>query len=261
MWDIILNPFLTVLLFLHQFLGNTVLTIAVFTILVRLLTFPFYRAQIKSSQKMQEIQPKLKKIQEKYKNDREKLAQAQMEIYREAGINPLLGGCLPLLITLPIMLGLYQAIITALGSTPMQLLNLHGRLLIPDLVSLVPLENQFLWLNLAQPDPYFILPVLVVATQWLQQRLMMPSSASSEGEEGQAQAMSRSLQYTMPLMFGFFSLSLASGLSIYFIVSSLVGIGQSFMMGRSDLSRLLGRGKKPKSESNKKKLEPDESGS
>jgi YidC/Oxa1 family membrane protein insertase len=236
--DFLTNPFTTALLFLYQFLGqNIVLTIVVFTVLIRLLTYPLTYQQIRSSKAMQELQPKLKKLQEKYKGDREKLAQEQMRLYREHGVNPL-AGCLPLLIQLPILLGLYGAISRALASTPLQLLDLHHRILVPSLSHLVPLQNRFLWLNLAQPDPTFILPILVVATTWLQQKLMTPATASADPKDPSA-AMARNMNVMMPLMIGIFSLSFASGLSIYWIVSNLAGIAQYAMMGKIEWRNLL----------------------
>lgn len=242
LWDLILNPFITVLLFLYQLLGqNMVISIVAFTVLVRLLTWPLTTQQQRSSKAMQEVQPKLKKLQEKYKGDREKLAQAQMDLYREHGVNPM-GGCLPLLIQFPILIGLYQAIIQVLGATPLQLLDLSGRILAPGLDTLIPLQNHFWWLNLAQPDPLYILPILVLVTTWLQQRLIMPPSTSDDGG-GQAAAMTRSMTTVMPVMFFFFSLSFASGLSIYFVVSNLIGIVQYSMMGRADFRNLFGRSK------------------
>mgnify|MGYP005845644045 CR=1 FL=1 len=243
--DIILNPFVTVLVALYKVFQilpelipglSTVLAITMFTILVRLLTHPLTSMQTRSMKRMQELQPELDKIKKKYANDREKLSQAQMELYRQAGINPL-GGCLPLIIQLPIIFGLYSAIITTLGGSPLQLFNLHGRVLIPALYSDIPLANQFLWLNLAQPDPTPILAILVVVTTFLQQRLMMPAG----GGEGQAAAMTQSMQYIMPLMFGWIAFTLASGLSIYFIVSNLVGIAQYSAMGRANWRQLIPR--------------------
>jgi YidC/Oxa1 family membrane protein insertase len=238
MLDIIVNPFITILLFLYQVLGgNVVLAIVVFTILIRLVTYPLTIKQQRSSKAMQELQPELKKLQEKYKNDRERLAQAQMELYREYGINPL-AGCLPLVIQLPIMLGLYRAIVATLAATPLQLLNLSGRLWVPELSSTVPLDNKFLWLNLAVPDPLYVLPILVVLTTWLQQKLMMPATSSSNGGDrsaDQASQISRQMMMIMPLMFGFFALSFASGLSVYFIASNLIGIGQYALMGKIKL--------------------------
>lgn len=242
MWDLILNPFITVLVLLYQLLGqNIVLAIIAFTVLIRLLTHPLTMQQQRSTKAMQEIQPKLQKLQEKYKGDREKLAQAQMDLYREHGINPM-GGCLPLLIQFPILIGLYQAIIQVLGATPLQLIDLSGRILIPGLDTLIPLQNHFLWLNLVQPDPYYVLPILVLVTTWLQQRLLTPPST---GDGGQAAAMTRSMGTVMPIMFFFFSLSFASGLSIYFVVSNLIGIVQYSMMGKANLGNLNIFSRKP----------------
>lgn len=250
MLDIIVNPFITILLFLYQILGgNVVLAIIVFTILVRLATYPLTMKQQRSTKAMQEIQPEMKKLQEKYKNDRERLAAAQMELYREYGVNPL-AGCLPLLIQFPILIGLYRAIVATLAATPLQLLDLSGRLWIDDLSSAVPMDSRFLWLNLATPDPLYILPILVVVTTWLQQKLLTPATASSSSGDkstDQAAAMSRQMMMIMPIMFGFFSLSFASGLSIYFIVSNIIGIGQYAMMGKIDLKQTLGlkKGEEP----------------
>jgi YidC/Oxa1 family membrane protein insertase len=243
MLDLIINPFITILLFLYQVLGgNVVLAIVVFTILVRLATMPLTLKQQRSTKAMQELQPELKRIQEKYKNDRERAAQAQMELYRQYGVNPL-AGCLPLLIQFPILIGLYRAIVATLAATPLELLDLSGRLWVPSLASQVPLQSHWLWLNLAVPDPLYILPVLVVITTWLQQKLLMPATPSSSGggQSDQAAAMSRQMMTIMPLMFGVFSLSFASGLSIYFIASNLIGIAQYAAMGRIDFRRLTGR--------------------
>jgi YidC/Oxa1 family membrane protein insertase len=237
--DFLTNPFTTALLFLYQFLGqNIVLTIVVFTVLIRLATYPLTYQQIKSSKAMQELQPKLKKLQEKHKGDREKMAQAQMELYREHGVNPL-AGCLPLVIQLPILLGLYGAISRSLAATPLQLLDLHHRILIPGLSHLVPLQNQFLWLNLAAPDPYLVLPILVVATTWLQQKLMTPTPTGSADPKDPSAAMARNMTVMMPLMIGIFSLQFASGLSIYWVVSNLAGILQYAMLGKIDFRTLL----------------------
>ena len=238
MLDIIINPFITILLFLYKILGgNVVLAIVVFTVLVRLATYPLTMKQQRSTKAMQELQPELKKLQEKYKNDRERLAQAQWELYRQYGVNPL-AGCFVLIVQLPILLGLYRAIVATLAATPTQLLNLSGRLWVTSLSTQVPLQNKFLWLNLAVPDPLYVLPVLVVLTTWLQQKLLMPATSntgSGDKASDQASQMSRQMMMLMPLMFGFFALSFASGLSIYFIASNIIGIGQYAAMGRIKL--------------------------
>lgn len=252
MWDLILNPFVTLLTWLYSVLNNDiVLAIVVLTVIIRFLTYPLLAKQQSSARKMQTLQPKLKKLQEKYKDDREKLAQAQMELYRQYGVNPF-GGCLPLLVQFPILIGLYQAIFFALASTPFQLVDLSERLLIPGLDGLIPLQNMWLNMDLTQPptppaNPLYalLLPLLVMATTWFQSRLTLPPPPKDSGDGGggvadQATAMTRQMTTIMPIMFGFFALSFSVGLSIYFIVSNLVGIVQYSPQGKKILGRLFG---------------------
>lgn len=247
MWDFIINPFITVLALFYSVMGNNiVLAIALLTVVIRLLTSPLMLQQQRSSAALQEIQPKLKDIQEKYKNDREKLAAAQMELYKEHGVNPL-GGCLPLLVQFPILISLYGTIIIALAGTPFQLIDLSGRFLLPGLDNLVPLANTWIGMDLtlpptANPTYALVLPLLVMATSWLQSKLIMPPMPPSEdGKPNQTAQMTRSMTTIMPLMFGMFSLSFSVGLSIYFVVSNLVGIAQYSLMGKASWGRLVGR--------------------
>jgi YidC/Oxa1 family membrane protein insertase len=250
MWDIILNPFITVMTALYALLGNNiVLSIVVLTIFIRLLTYPLFAKQQQSTKKMQEIQPRLKKIQEKYKDDREKLAQAQMELYKEAGVNPL-GGCLPLLVQFPILIGLYQGIFFALASTPYQLVDLPERLLVGGLDGLIPLQNVWLGLDLTQPptpplNPAYalLLPAAVVATTWLQTRFTMPQRKPEPREDGkpdQTAAMTKSMTTIMPIMFGAISLTLSVGLSVYFLTSNMVSIFQYSPLGKRYLDPIFG---------------------
>ena len=231
----IVDPMINALLVLYDLLfNNYVLAIAVFTILIRLVTLPLNLRQQRSMQKTQEMQPQIQAIQKKYKDN----PQRMQEEFQKIGYNPTesLMGCLPLLIQMPILFGLYRAIIVTLGSTPQAMFELTQRTnSFIDLTPLLPINNYFLWLNLGQPDPFYILPILVFGTMWLQQKLLTPQTAQKkDGKEGNdpAQAMSRSMQTTMPLMFGFFSLSFPSGLSIYFVLSNLIGIGQGYYMRR-----------------------------
>ena len=249
MWDLILNPFITLLTLLYSILGeNIILAIVLFTVLVRLAILPLTAQQQRSSKAMQELQPELKKLQEKHKNDREKLAQEQMALYKEHGVNPF-GGCLPLIIQFPILIGLYEAIIFTLAATPFQLLDLSGRFLLPGLDHLVPLNNMWLGMDLSRPptnNPQIalVLPVLVLVTTWAQSKLTLPPTPpdSEDGKPNQMQGMTQSMTTIMPLMFGFFSLNFSVGLSIYFVISNLIGIVQYSLMGKSklDLRKLLG---------------------
>lgn len=251
MWDtLIVNPMINALLFIYSLLGhNFGLSIIFFTVLVRLLTYPLTAKQMKSAQQMQELQKskKWQDIQKKYKNDREKLAQEQMKLYKELGINPF-GSCLPTVIQLPIIIGLYQSIIRALAATPTQLLELaqHIYPFLPQLSSLIPLNSQFLWMDLGQPERLYlpflpgigipVLAILVVVTTYLQTKLSTPPSANP-GDQG-AQ-MNRMMSLYMPLFIGYLSMTYASGLALYFFASNLVGILQYALMGKLDLKNIL----------------------
>ena len=230
MWDLlILNPMVNALLLFYRLLGHqTVLAITALTLVVRLAVLPLTLKQQQSARRMQELQPELVKLQKKYANDKEALAREQMKLYREAGINPL-GGCLPLLIQLPLLYGLWQAIMRTLAVSPLELIRLSQNVysFIPGLASLIPLQSRFLWMDLGQPDPYYVLPILVVVTSWLSQKILTPPST-----DPQSAAMNQQMLIMMPLMFGFISISYASGLSIYFIISNLVTLLQYFVTPR-----------------------------
>ncbi|MGQ9628585.1 MAG: YidC/Oxa1 family membrane protein insertase [Anaerolineae bacterium] len=230
-WSIFFfQPMLNALLLLYDFLGqNFALSIVVFTILVRIITLPLTLPQQKSAKKMQELQPLLKQLQEKYGKEKEKLAQEQMKLYKEHGINPM-GGCLPMLIQFPIWIGLYQAISQSLSNSPLMLLELSKNVYpaFPQLSRLFPLQDRFLWMNLAYPDPTYILPILVAVTTYLQQIMLTPPTGGDSSDS--ASSMGKMMQYYMPLMLGFFSLQFPSGLSLYWVISSVVGIAIQYVM-------------------------------
>ena len=244
-WDqFVINPMVNALLVLYGFLGhNFVLAIAVFTILIKLLTLPLNLKQQRSMLSTQEMQPQIKEIQTKYKDNPQKM----QEKFKEIGYNPTdsLMGCLPMLVQMPIMIGLYRAIIYVLGTTPMALFGLTQRVYdVPwiDLADLLPINSHFLWLNLGSPDPLYILPVLVAGTMYLQQKVMAPDKKKDDGKKkGKGKdtkddpmaGMTQSMQYTMPLMFGFFALQFQAGLSVYFIMSNLIGIAQGLYVKKA----------------------------
>src|SRR5512136_3399066 len=156
MWDtLIINPFTNLLLLIYYLLGrNFAIAIIVFTVLVRAITYPLTIQQQKSAKAMQELQPKMQELQKKYAKDKEKLQQEQMQLYKEAGVNPL-GGCLPLLLQFPVFIGLYQVIMLVMAVNPLQLLNLAkhlqgplslgiSNLLHTPVASFVPLNDRFL---------------------------------------------------------------------------------------------------------------------
>ncbi|MEM9773844.1 MAG: YidC/Oxa1 family membrane protein insertase [Chloroflexota bacterium] len=232
---------LNIMVGLYQFLGgNFILALVSFTVIMRIIMLPINLRQQRSSIKMQQIQPQVQAIQKKYKNDQQKM----MEEFNKIGYNPAdsLLGCLPLLIQMPIFFALYRVINIMLQGTPLALLDMKFRLWDTyDLASLLPIDNTFLWVNLAQPDPYLILPILVAGTMFLQQKLMMPASDAAKKdskkkgaeEDNPAAQMQQSMLYTMPLMFGFFAMSFGSGLAIYFVVSNVIGIAQGYIVRRN----------------------------
>lgn len=246
LWTSFVDLMLNGMLLLYQMVdGNFLLALVIFTVLTRVILLPINLRQQRSSLRMQEMQPKVQAIQKKYRDNPQKMQEEFVKI----GYNPTepLLGCLPLLIQMPIFFALFQVINMMLEGTPQSVLNLFQRAdASVDLASILPLQNTFAWLNLAQPDPLFILPVLVGGTMFLQQKLLMPAKKKEdESKNGkkkksdepdpaaQMTQMTQSMQYTMPVMFGFFSLSFPSGLSIYFVISNIIGIFQGYIVQRS----------------------------
>ena len=244
-WNtVILDPMINTLLWIYSLLGNFGIAIILFTILVRLVTHPLMVQQLKSTQAMQDMQKSKQwaDMQKKYKDDKQKLQQEQMKLYQEMGINPL-GGCLPTLIQFPIIIGLYQAIIRVLATTPLDMIDLNSHIYpFLDVAVLMPINNQFLWMDLSQPERFYILgfgipilAVVVVVTTFFQSRLMTPPS--QPGESG-AQ-MTQMMNLYMPLLMGYLALTFAAGLALYFVTSNLVTILQYAAMGRLDWKNLI----------------------
>jgi YidC/Oxa1 family membrane protein insertase len=241
MLEFLIVPFTNALVFIYDVVGNNFgIAIIIFTIIVRVVTYPFTVQQMKSARSTQELQnnPKWKEIQRKYKDNREKLAQEQMKLYKELGINPL-GACLPLLLQFPLLIAMYWAIQRALAATPLQLLDFSRGLFLSNAAELIPLNSRFLWMDLGQPErlhldflPFAIpvLTILVVLTSYYQSKMMAPSSTNPNDQSAQ---MARSMNLTMPLMMGYFSLLFSAGLALYFLTGNVFSIAQYYLMGRN----------------------------
>jgi YidC/Oxa1 family membrane protein insertase len=246
-WNmIIIDPMLNTLLWIYGILGNFGIAIIVFTILVRLITHPLTVQQLKSTTKMQEFQQskEWQALQKKYKDDKQQLQQEQMKLYQQMGINPF-SSCLPTLIQFPIIIGLYQSIMRALAAAPVPMealyLNLYS---ITNVSKLLPVNQNFLWMNLGQPERLYIgglsfgipvLAILVLITTYMQSKLMTP--VSQPGDQG-AQ-MTQAMNLYMPLFMGYLALTFASGLALYFVASNLVTVGQYALMGKLNWNNLL----------------------
>ena len=245
MWDtIVIQPFTNVLLLITMLVKNFGIAIILFTLLIKLITNPLTASGLRATKKVNDLyrDPRYIKIQEKYKDDKERLAQEQMKLYQELKINPL-GSCLPTLIQLPIVIGLYQSIMKAMAATPLELVKLE-RLIYPflDPVKILPIQNRFLWMDLGQPERLMIggigipvLAILVVATTFIQSRVAAPPTSSNS----QTDMMAQSMNIYMPILMGWLAYTLSSGLALYFLVSNIVSVVQYAAQGQADWSRVF----------------------
>lgn len=205
LWNsLIVGPLQGGLTALYDMTGSYGLAIIFLTLAIKLVMFPLSLQQIRSSKSMRDVQPLMEEAKKKYGKDKERLTQETMRIYKEHGVNPAMG-CLPMLVQMPIWFGLYWALIH-LAQTSQDF------------------QKGFLWLpSLAQPDPYYILVVLTVVTQFIVQRMMtMPSN------DAQQQTMNKVMLF-MPLSFGFVALSVPSGLALYWVVTNVFTFFQQLL--------------------------------
>jgi len=255
MWDsLIITPFINFLLWIYSLVGNLAVAIIIFTAVTRLLLYPLTAKQIKSTQSMQELQKNQKYIdlQKKYKDDKEKLAQEQMALYKELGVSPF-ASCLPTLIQFPIIIGLYQALIQTVASAPMDLLNLINHLY-PSFLkvsTLIPLNTRFLWMDMGQPERLYIpgisfgipvLAIVVIITTYISTKIITPPPTA--GATDQSAMMTNMMNIYMPLLMGWLAWTLSSGLALYFVVTNLIQILQYAITGRVYWGNIL-PGKKP----------------
>lgn len=246
MWNtIIVQPLTNLLVLITMLVQNFGIAIILFTILIKLLTHPLTAAQLKSTQAMQQLQtdPRYKKIQEKYKDDKQLLAQEQMKLQQEMGVSPF-GSCLPTLIQLPIIFGLYQAIMKAMASTPYEI-KLLKDMLYPfiDSAKILPINNRFLWMDLGQPERLNVfgiaipvLAIVVVITQYILSKVM---EAPSSGQDDQAAAMNKSMSMMMPIMMGWMAYQFSAGLALYFVTTNIITTVQYSIQGRTDWSKVF----------------------
>jgi YidC/Oxa1 family membrane protein insertase len=243
MWDAFITLMITVLLFIYNLIGqNFGWAIIIFTVLVRLVTYPLTAKQMKSSKAMQDLQgsKEWNDMQAKYKNDKEGLAAKQMEIYKEKGISPF-GSCLPLLVQFPVIIGLYQAIIRTLAVTPIQLVNLSKH--ISDGSNLIPINSQFWWMELSEPErlPIMgvavpVLAILVLITSYIQTKMVTPSGG---GDNAQGAQMTQAMTLYMPFFMGYLAMTFASGLALYFIATNQATIAHYVITGQADIKNKL----------------------
>ena len=184
------------------------LAIIVFTIIIKIILLPLSIKQTKSTAKMGAIQPEMKKVQEKYKSDPQKAQAEVMKLYKENGVNPM-GGCLPMIIQMPILFALFAVF---------QNLNFQGA--------------SFLWLSdLTKADPYYILPILSTVTTYFSSKLMQPP-----GDGAQAKQTS-TMNTGMAIFMGFMSIKFAGALVLYWVVNNILQVVQTLVINKMELTK------------------------
>ena len=215
MWQTVVNAFAQGLQILYNFtvsigIPSYALAIIFLTLIIKIVLYPLTYKQMYSMKKMQEVQPQITAAQAKYKKDPKKSQQALMEIYKENNINPL-AGCLPLLIQMPILIALFQALRNFQYSD---------------------LGSAFFWVShLKDPDP-IILPVIVAATTFMQSKVSTPPSTGNAS----AASTQKMMLYFMPLMIGYMSTKFPAGLSLYWIGFNVFGALQQVYINRQKSS-------------------------
>lgn len=211
----IAKPLGALLKLIYDMVGNYGISIILFTILTKILLLPINIKQTQSTKKMNELNPKIKALQAKYKNDKERLNEKLMELYKEEKYNPA-GGCLPLLIQMPIIIALFRVLQspTTFVFTPEQF----------DAIA-----KNFLWLSdLGLPDKMYILPVLSALTTYFQMNMV--------AAKGNTDPNMKTMNMVMPIMLGWITVKFPSGLAMYWVVGNLFTIAQQFLMTKTELN-------------------------
>jgi YidC/Oxa1 family membrane protein insertase len=219
---VLIDPLTNLFVLLGALTGNAGFAVILLTIIIRLLTLPLTLKQMHSTRMMAMLTPRMQEIQKKYKDPRRR-SEEQMKLYRELGINPL--GCASsMLLQFPILIALYRTFIVAVGDAPESLIQLSGRLYPIDFIrNSLPLNAEFLWLHLGRPDP-IILPVCVAATTYILQKMtMMPAT------DERMRAQNSMMNMMMPLLFGWITISLPSGLGLYYALSNVIGMAMQYL--------------------------------
>jgi YidC/Oxa1 family membrane protein insertase len=228
----LITPLINFLVFLDIVcFGQFGLAIILFTVLLRLATMPFTIRQLESTRAMQAAQPQMQEIQKKYK-DPKRRQEEMMKLYKEIGFNPL-GCALPLIIQMGVFFALYRALRFVVGGSPESLVGLSQHLYpIAALQNAIPLDQHFLWLNLGQPDPTYILPLIVGVSTYIQQK--MSATPTTNPQTQQQQQM---MAWMLPLLLFFFTVNLPSGVGVYWVTSNIFQIVAGYYVyGRRALS-------------------------
>lgn len=233
--SIIYQPIYNALIFLYNVVPGHDLGVAIIllTVIIRLILYPLAKKQIESQKKMQELQPEIKKLQEKYKGDKEKQGKELMHFYKEKKVNPA-SGCLPLVVQIIFIVALYQALVAGINFSECK--DLYAFVACP-----AKIGTSFLGiLDLAKPN--IILAAITAVAQFIQTKMMMGTmkSAPTAGKGDFAQAMNKQMLYLGPLLTLFIGARFPAGLPLYWLVMTLFMIGQQYrVMGRETVKEKI----------------------
>ncbi|MDR1245487.1 MAG: YidC/Oxa1 family membrane protein insertase [Clostridiales Family XIII bacterium] len=201
---------------IYGIIGHYGYTIIIFTLIVRIVLFPLYANQIKHSAKMAEVQPKMQALQKQYANDRETLNLKMQEFYREEKFNPMMG-CLPLIIQVPILWGLFS-------------LLRNPTLVLTDTEMWIASHEAFFWIpDLSQPDQW-ILPIAAGICTFFSMMLTQQQQSAMGDAVNQMASMMKMMKYFFPIMVVWMGRSFPAGLAIYWFIGTLVQIGQTYIL-------------------------------
>jgi YidC/Oxa1 family membrane protein insertase len=219
---VILQPILNLLILLSKIIFSSFgLAIIALTVIVRLIISPITAIQLRSSRETQKLAPQLKRIRKKYANDARRVAQETSRLYKEGGVHPL--GCvLPLLIQFIVLIGLYQSIVQVIGYSPENMHGLYHQMYHWSAIEeVIPLGRHFLWLDLTKG--YIVMAILTALSMWILQKMStLPIAAPSQG------TASKVMLWILPLVFGLAARVLPSGLSLYWVFSTIIGIAMQY---------------------------------
>lgn len=224
---ILYQPLFNALVFLYQYLPGKDFGVAVIvlTVLIRVALYPLMAKSIRSQKALSELQPKIKEVQQNFKDDKEKQAKAMVELYQKEKINPF-GGCLPLLLQLPILIALFRVFWKGLDPGAMS----HLYSFVPNPGAIDP--TFFGLINLAEAS--LVLAVLAGITQFFQSKMLMPKMKKNDKQEGQmaqfSEMMQKQMLYLFPIFTVFILWRLPSAIGLYWIVTALFSIGQQYLI-------------------------------
>lgn len=249
----ILGPIVTLLVAIYQGLtflhipGALGFSILFMTVIIRILVWPFMTSQLKVTKKMADLKPHLDLLKQKHKDNKQDFAKAQMDLYKEHGVNPA-GGCLPALLQIPIFIALYQAISNIVPGAGGHIDKINHLLLFPQLKLPAAIDPDFFGLNLGiKPSEFgahgmllLLIPIVTAVLTFVQSKMALPKAVKTypsdspkekkekEGIEDSMGQIQSQMVYMMPLMIGYFAFSFPAGLAIYWNCYTILGIIQQY---------------------------------